>query len=139
MANPTSETPSGAWLATPCRLHFSAIYLTFHQLIDDTVNRLRVPPVVPFDRSPYPASPSLQWIPEAIVLHLLNQLNSLRYYDPLRLPKALLMVVRFSLSGHNTLIALLLSCFPDRNSLEGLGLPPQVPGVSLTQVTPYLI
>jgi hypothetical protein len=54
----------------------------------------------------YPASPSLQWVLWAEVPHLHSQDTLplvLRYYDPLRLPEAYLVVVRSSLSFHDTL------------------------------------
>ena len=44
-----------------------------------------------------------------------------RYYDPLRLPKARLRIVRYSLSAPDTLHTLLLLC-PLSGSYEGQGL-----------------
>ena len=66
--------------------------------------------VCPFNHSICPASPSLQWVPWALVPHLLSQVflsPDLRYYAPLRLPSALLGSLRFWLSLPDT-----LTCFP---------------------------
>ena len=63
----------------------------------NTVCRHGVLPVFPSSRTLCPASPSLQWVPWASVPHLP------RYDDPLRLPRAHLGVVRFSLSSPATL------------------------------------
>ena len=57
------------------------------------------------------------------------ELRHHRYYDPLRLPKALLRVVRCSLSDHDTLPALLLLCFQTADSFEWRGFQTQAPGV----------
>jgi hypothetical protein len=55
------------------------------------VGDLDVPPIFPSNRTLCPASPSLQWVPWASVPHLH------RYYARLRLPAALLRVLRSSL------------------------------------------
>jgi hypothetical protein len=63
------------------------------------VGGLKVPPIGPCSRTLYPASPSLQWVPWVSVPHLLrlNLGSSSRYYAPLRLPTAPLVVLRLSL------------------------------------------
>ncbi|MGB2690840.1 MAG: hypothetical protein WBC36_17805 [Desulfobacterales bacterium] len=48
-------------------------YKALHRSCGDTVCGLRVPPVVPFDRSLCPAPPSLQWVAWASLPHLLDQ------------------------------------------------------------------
>jgi hypothetical protein len=65
-----------------------------------------VSPIVPSRKTLCPASPSLQWVPGTPVPHLTDQelmAPSHRYYDPLRLPNALLGVVWSSLSSPDSL------------------------------------
>jgi hypothetical protein len=52
-----------------------------------------------------------------------------RYYDPLRLPNALLVVVRFSLSSHDTLFCPLLCVSIVANGLIGKQDSSPMPGV----------
>jgi hypothetical protein len=86
---------------------------TLRRSCGDTVCGLGVPPVVPFNRTLCPASPSLQWVPWVSVPHLIGLgihcNHGPRYYDPLRLPNAHLRFVRSSLSSPDTLFAPLLS------------------------------
>src|SRR5262245_25255385 len=56
------------------------------------VGDLEVSPISPPNRTVCPASPSLPWVPWALVPHLL------RYYAPLRLPPVRLGSLRFSLA-----------------------------------------
>jgi hypothetical protein len=61
------------------------------------------------------AQPSLQWVPWASVPHLPGQIilpSGPRYYDPLRLPAALLRLLCYSLSSPDTLRASVASCVP---------------------------
>ena len=97
-----------------------------------------LPSFLPIDRYArlhLPYSGSL-WVP---LPHLPDQITYTdhRYYDPLRLPPAHLVVVRFSLSFHDTVVPFFI-----RNTLLGSrlwsGASPQTPGVFL-QVTPYLL
>ena len=80
---------------------------TLRRSCDDTVFGLGVPPVVPFNRTLCPASPSLQWVPWVSVPHLaglgIHCNHGPRYYDPLRLPNVHLRFVRSSLSSPDTL------------------------------------
>src|SRR5437870_5729491 len=73
------KTISGYWIAC-CAIRCSFV---------DTVCDLGVSPIFPHSRVFCPASPSLQWIPWASVLHLLW------YYALLRLPSVLLDSLRF--------------------------------------------
>jgi len=103
----------------------------------DTVGDLKVSPVGPLNKTLCPASPSLQWVLWASVPHLPGQdINTLghRYYDPLRLPNALLGVVRSSLSAPDTLYRPSLPlCLPHFYSnaglVEGRDIPPNA-GIS---------
>src|SRR5262245_4371121 len=95
------------------------------------VGDLEVSPISPPNRTVCPASPSLPWVPWALVPHLL------RYYAPLRLPPVRLGSLRFSLAPRY-LVCFLALCsltarwrseaLPQRQGSWSAG-PPALPAV----------
>ena len=99
-----------------------------------------VSPIGPSRKTLCPASPSLQWVPWALVPHLTGQGNKSatghRYYGRLRLPNAHLGLLRYSLSSPDTLVAPLLSLTgQDRALLPSAGTPPRWLTGALDRIT----
>lgn len=97
---------------------------------------LRVSSIFPASKTLYPASPSLRWVPWAPVPHLADSgtARNHRYYDPLRLPKALLGLVRCSLSSTDTLrCPSFIRASARADLVLGAGLPPRTPGILGTE------